>query len=196
MNKFEQIANHYDSPERLQIAEQIADKIRQTVKTGEYDTALDFGSGTGLVGLQLIDLFSQMIFVDTSGNMLEIARKKIDQQKIDSITLLHQDLFLDSKGISADFVYLSQVLLHIPDTAAVFSLLKSLINPGGKLVIVDFDKEESIQHPDVHNGFSHRELIHIAEQAGFKNIQMETFYHGKNMFMNKDASLFILQAEN
>lgn len=36
--------------------------------------------------------------------------------------------------------------------------LYELLAPGGQLIIVDFDKNEQISHPKVHNGFTQEEL--------------------------------------
>ncbi|SEM51639.1 ubiE/COQ5 methyltransferase family protein [Mesobacillus persicus] len=49
---------------------------------------------------------------------------------------------------------MSFVLLHIPDTDKILQELFDILNNGGKLIIVDFDKNDKIHHPKVHNGFS------------------------------------------
>lgn len=86
---------------------------------------------------------------------------------------------------------MSLVLLHIPDTEKILQELFTLLNPGGKLIIIDFDKNDNINHPKVHNGFSQEELNKILSQIGFKSVKIKTFYHGNRIFMNQDASLFI-----
>ncbi|HZG71257.1 MAG TPA: hypothetical protein VEY51_06915, partial [Chondromyces sp.] len=55
----------------------------------------------------------------------------------------------------------------------------------------DFDKNDKINHPKVHNGFSHEELKKRLSEVGFKSIEIKTFYHGNRIFMNQDASMFI-----
>jgi hypothetical protein len=69
--------------------------------------------------------------------------------------------------------------------------LFNILNNGGKLIIIDFDKNDKINHPKVHNGFSHKELKKRLSEVGFKLIEMKTFYHGNRIFMNEDASMFI-----
>jgi len=58
--------------------------------------------------------------------------------------------------------------------------LYSKKNDNGKLIIVDFDKNDKISHPKVHNGFSHEELKELLSEKGFKSTEIKTFYHEKN----------------
>jgi len=61
--------------------------------------------------------------------------------------------------------------------------------------IIDFDKNEDIISDEVHNGFEQEELIESTKRAGFAKASVCTFYRGKKLFMGKDSSLFILDAE-
>ncbi|ETI69828.1 hypothetical protein BAVI_05904 [Neobacillus vireti LMG 21834] len=69
--------------------------------------------------------------------------------------------------------------------------LFNILTNGGKLIIIDFDKNEKINHPKVHNGFSHEELKKRLTEVGFTSIEIKTFHHGNSIFMNQDASMFI-----
>lgn len=195
VSKFEMMAARYDTEERLAIATVIANELRRKIQPHSFKTALDFGCGTGLVGLQLKDLFEEMVFTDPSPAMIEQVDKKVTEQNIDNITTLAIDLLSDTpENIQVDCIYMSQVLLHIADTKAVFDTLKSLIKPNGRLMIVDFDEATTVTSTEIHPGFSHKELTALAEAAGYSDIHIETFYHGKNLLMNQDASLFIFEA--
>ncbi|WP_246838586.1 hypothetical protein [Leptospira stimsonii] len=67
----------------------------------------------------------------------------------------------------------------------------SALNEKGKLVIVDFDKNEKVNHPEVHNCFNPVDLKFLPHEVGFKKVEIRTIYHGKNIFTNQDASLFL-----
>ena len=56
-DKFEMIASSYDTPERIHIAKVSADAIREYVMDSKNKSAIDFGCGTGLVGMNLLDDF-------------------------------------------------------------------------------------------------------------------------------------------
>ena len=177
-NVFEQMANRYDTEERMELARVIVEEVRPELQNSKSKSLIDYGSGTGLVSLELADLVDSVLLVDSSQQMLEVAKAKISRRGITNSKV-------------ADIVLLSLVLLHIPDTTRILQELFSILNHGGKLIIIDFDKNDKINHPKVHNGFSHEELKNRLSEVGFKSIEMKTFYHGSRIFMNQDASMFI-----
>ncbi len=69
--------------------------------------------------------------------------------------VLYSDFTKGTPDLKADIVLMSLVLLHIPDTKKILQELFNILNDGGKLMIVDFDKNDHISHPKVHNGFVH-----------------------------------------
>lgn len=89
---------------------------------------------------------------------------------------------------------MSQVLLHIKDVKPVLSRLYDVLDSGGHLIIVDFNKNENVVSDMVHNVFNQTELMDMMTEIGFAHVQSETFYHGSNIFMNQDASMFVLNA--
>ncbi|MFD2308399.1 class I SAM-dependent methyltransferase [Enterococcus termitis] len=195
-NLFDRIAEHYDSPKQLELAKAISEKIKTELTNSKSKVVLDYGCGTGLVGLALADKFEQIVFVDPSKEMINIVDQKIEQMKLTNTQTI-VDHF--SKGhtldLKADVIILSLVLLHIPDTQEILEALYEVLNPKGCLLVVDFDKNEKVSHEKVHNGFSQTDLKQKLETIGYKYVQSETFYHGEQLFMKQDASMFLLRAE-
>lgn len=192
-NIWEQMALRYETSERVNDTKMIVQKIRSQLKETSLKTALDYGCGTGLIGLGLIDLFASMLFVDSSSKMLEQVNLKLKTNPKESARTLCVDL-LDAipPGLSIDYIIMAQVLLHIPNTQLILSQLFEVLKPDGHLIIVDFDKNEDIISDKVHNGFIQSELKDLLQELGFQWVESETFYHRAAMFMNKDASMFIL----
>jgi ubiquinone/menaquinone biosynthesis C-methylase UbiE len=190
-NVFEQMAKRYDTEERIELAKVIAKEVRSELQNSKSKSLIDYGSGTGLVSLELSDLVESILLVDSSKEMLEVANAKISHKEITNSKVLYSDFTQETPELKADIVLMSLVLLHIPDTNKILQELFNILNPGGKLMIIDFDKNEKIDHPKVHNGFSHEELKKRLSKAGFKSIETKTFYHGKHIFMNQDASMFL-----
>ncbi|TFI75607.1 hypothetical protein [Carnobacterium divergens] len=126
---FEKIAPNYENDERRKIAKIIADAIRQQNPQGNQQTAIDYGCGTGLVGME-----------------------------------------------------------------SLLSNLYQSLNRNGQLLIIDFDYNEAIVSDNVHSGFKQQELIQTMKKIGFTDVKSTTFYHGSQLFMNQDASLFMLEA--
>lgn len=197
-DKFEMIANTYDTPERVQIAKVASDAIREYLDEtkSKSKNAIDFGCGTGLLGMNLLSDFHSMLFLDTSPNMVHQIKQKISDFNIQNADTLCFDF--EKEGLSdlrADYIFMSQVLLHIDDYEFVLSRLFDVLNEGGHLLIVDFDKNENIVSELVHNGFHQDELTNMMTKMGYENIQSKTFYTGSKIFMGQDATMFILDAQ-
>lgn len=190
-NVFEQMASRYDTTDRIELANIILQEVRPDLANSKTKSLLDYGSGTGLIGLGLTDLVESVLLVDSSKQMLEVAEAKVEQKGITNASIWKAD-FVQEKpsGIKADIILMSLVLLHIPETEKILQTLYSILNPGGKLIIIDFDKNENISHPKVHNGFEHEELKKRLANVGFTATEIETFHHGENLFMKQDASMF------
>jgi ubiquinone/menaquinone biosynthesis C-methylase UbiE len=190
-NVFEEMAKRYDTEERMELAKVIVKEVRPKLQNSRSKSLIDYGSGTGLISLELTDLVDSILLVDSSKQMLEVAKAKISHKGITNSKVLYSDFTQETPELNADIVLMSLVLLHIPDTKQILKELFKIINDGGKLIIIDFDKNDKIKHPKVHNGFSHEELKKSLSEVGFTSIEMKTFYHGNRIFMNQDASMFI-----
>jgi ubiquinone/menaquinone biosynthesis C-methylase UbiE len=190
-NVFEQMAKRYDTEERIELAKVVTEVVRPEIRDSKSKSLIDYGSGTGLVSLALTDLVDSVLLVDSSKQMLEVAEAKISHKGITNAKVLHSDFTGETPELKADIVLMSLVLLHIPDTKKILQELFNVLNEGGKLIIIDFDKNEDIYHPKVHNGFVHEELKKTLSEVGFKSLEIETFHHRKRVFMNQDASMFI-----
>ncbi|WP_195780613.1 class I SAM-dependent methyltransferase [Priestia megaterium] len=188
---FEKMAKRYDSEERIELAKIIVKEVRTELSKSESKSLIDYGSGTGLVSLELSDLVDSILLVDSSQQMLEVAKAKIFHKGITNSKVLCSDFTEETPEFKADIVLMSLVLLHIPDTKKILQELFDILNDNGKLIIVDFDKNLSISHPKAHNGFLHNELKELLAEVGFKSMKIKTFHHGHKIFMNQDASMFI-----
>ncbi|MGV2942000.1 class I SAM-dependent methyltransferase [Mesobacillus sp. LC4] len=193
-NVFEQMASRYDTEDRIELAKVIAKEVKQELQKSTTKSLIDYGSGTGLVSLQLSELVDSILLVDSSKQMLDVAEAKISRRGISNAKVLYSDFTKETPQLKADIVLMSLVLLHIPDTEKILQQLFSILNESGELILVDFDKNDQIDHPKVHNGFSHEGLKDILSEVGFDSIEIKTFYHGKKIFMNQDASMFIARS--
>ncbi|GGD04047.1 class I SAM-dependent methyltransferase [Enterococcus wangshanyuanii] len=196
MSVFDRIASHYDSPKQLELAQIILNELENSLGETNEKTLLDYGCGTGLIGLPLADRFEKVTLIDPSKEMITIV-----EQKVESMALKNTKAMIDhfSKEhipeITADIIIVSLVLLHIPDTKEILEALYQVLNPKGYLLIVDFDTNEKARHEKVHSGFDQNKLKAMLETIGYQSIQSNTFYHGEELFMRQDASMFVLRAE-
>ncbi|TGM58880.1 class I SAM-dependent methyltransferase [Leptospira adleri] len=190
-NVFNQIANGYDTKERKELARIIVGAIKAELKESKDKSLLDYGCGTGLVGLELAPLVHKIILMDSAEKMLEIVREKVARADIKNAKVIRSDFMEEGSGVRADVIVASLVLLHVSDPEILFKNFYSSLNTNGKLIVVDFDKNENVSHPKVHNGFVQEDLRSKLSGAGFTETKTRTFHHGKNIFMNQDASLLI-----
>lgn len=195
-DKFEMIADRYDSPERIQIAKVSSDAIREHLVDTKCKHALDFGCGTGLVGMNLLNDFESVLFLDSSQNMVNRVSQKISDFNIQNASTLCFDFEKEGRSdLRADYIFMAQVLHHINDIELVLSRLYEVLDAGGHLLIVDFNKNKEVSSDMVHDGFDQEKLIEIMAEIGYKDIQSEIFYTGRKIFMGQDASLFILDSQ-
>jgi ubiquinone/menaquinone biosynthesis C-methylase UbiE len=178
---FDRMAGRYDTEDRVNIANIIVRAIRAGLTDTRGKTALDYGCGTGLVGFGLIDLFRSMLFVDASPPMIEQVKRKIENGQFEAASTFCGDFQLETpRAWQVDYVIMAQALLHIKDSRFILSRLYDILKKDGHLIVVDFDQNE---------------LIRLLKQVGFAAVDAHTFYHGPKLLMNRDASLFILNAQ-
>lgn len=190
-NIFDQIAQKYDSEKQIKLAKIIVEEIKPLLRDSKSKVLMDYGSGTGLISLALSDEVGSVLLVDSSKQMLEIAKNRILKEKITNSEVLLSDFTKNTSNLQVDIVLMSLVLLHIPNTKKFLRKLFNILNDGGELIIIDFDKNDKIKHPKIHNGFSHESLERELSSVGFKSTKIKTFYHGTRIFMNQNASMFI-----
>lgn len=195
-DKFEMIANMYDTPERIHIAKISSDAIQEYLVDTRGKSAIDFGCGTGLVGMNLLDNFRSVLFLDTSPNMISQIKQKVSDLNIQNADTVCFDLEKESlSGLHSDYIFMVQVLLHISDAETILTRLYDVLDEGGHLLIVDFNENEQIVSDIVQHGFDQIELASIMTRIGYRNVQSKTFYTGSKIFMGQDASMFVLDSQ-
>lgn len=193
--KFDMMADSYDTDERVKIARIASEAIKSCLVDAKSKDAMDFGCGTGLVGINLLHDFRSMLFVDTSQNMLNVVEEKIaDSHALQASTLCFDFEASTQSGLQVDCIFMVQVLLHIQDFKSLLMKLYDVLNPDGHLLIIDFNKNDKVVSDLVHNGFDQELLKEIMVRIGYQDIQTRTIYSGSKLFMGQDASMFILDA--
>ena len=201
MENFDLMARDFDTDKRIIRAKVIANEIRGHILAGGK-SAIEFGCGTGLVGLQLADCFKTLLLIDSSVEMVCQVERKLEGLNNPAVSTLCCDLLEDvPENLRVDFIFSSLVLHHIPDTKAILRRFHAMLNDGGHLLIVDIGEDDGSFHAkypdfDGHDGFSHFALTELALKAGFSLVNIETFYHDSKVFngMESPYSLFILDA--
>lgn len=170
MTHFNKEAAEWDSPEKIELMAVLAKNTQEVLKLSEPIDIMDFGCGTGLFGLEIADYAKTLVGVDTSTGMLEVFDKKTEGHN--NIQSMLVDLEAESIDNKFDLVVSSMAFHHLNHPNAMITKLKTMLNPGGRLAIVDLDKEDGTFHPNneemgvKHFGFDITELQQWADEAG------------------------------
>jgi len=95
--------------------------------------AIDAACGTGRHAEWLVEQGHDVLGVDSSSDMLEIARTKVPGARFAEGDLHH----LPVPDASADLVLVTLALCHVRDLGPVFAELARVLRPGGHLVVSD-----------------------------------------------------------
>ncbi len=192
---FNEIAKRYDNEDRRHLAGVILNELKQHLVDTEDKVLLDYGAGSGLIGLELADQFNKVHLADVSSEMVEVLDKKITLGNTGNAEAHEMNLLEKDTLIKADIIIMSLVLLHVKEHQKLIQKLYDALSDGGKLYIVDFDKNPEVTHPKVTNGFTHENLKEMMSNAGFENIQVKNFYEGKEIFVKTDATVLIASGD-
>jgi ubiquinone/menaquinone biosynthesis C-methylase UbiE len=173
-SRFDAIAAQWDeSPMRANMAKAVADAIAAAVPLQPHWRALEYGCGTGLVGLRLLPHLGHVLETDLSPGMLGVLDEKARAAGLDKIETQVLDLTSGPPPASRfDLIFSSMALHHIPDVAGLVRTFFSMLAPGGWVALADLDAEDGSFHsPDVpgvqHHGFERKTLESWLRAAGF-----------------------------
>jgi ubiquinone/menaquinone biosynthesis C-methylase UbiE/DNA-binding transcriptional ArsR family regulator len=123
---------------------------------------LDLGTGTGRVLKLFARQADQGMGLDSSREMLAIARAAIEQAKLRHLQVRHGDIFaLPFSNHCVDFVTIHQVLHYLDEPGRALAEAARVLRPGGRLLIADFAPHELERLREEH---AHRRLGIAGEQ--------------------------------
>lgn len=103
--------------------------------------ALDVCTGTGDWALSLADAVGddgEVIGLDFSENMLEVAKEKLGQEPFDHVSFIHGDAMeLPFADNSFDYVTIGFGLRNVPDYEQVLREMHRVVKPGGMAVCLE-----------------------------------------------------------
>ena len=152
----------------------------------------DLGCGTGLL-LPLLGRFHGEIYaVDQSEVMLNKARQRAADNKINNINFIQADLTSGKLEIpNCDALLLHFVLHQIPSPLNLLNSIANCCQPGGRLIIVDMNSHEDESTRErfgsVWLGFDQSQLEGWLKTAGFIDISFSSLQEnskaGQNPFV-------------
>jgi len=129
----------------------------------------DLGAGNGLFTKALSTLLSK-------GSIIHAIDK--DGKTLKSIDLHNKDMKLNTLELdftrktipleSLDGIIMANALHYVADRMAFVKMLKSMLKPSGRFVIIEYDRTTSNQW--VPYPVSYKLLQHFAQEAGFSSV--------------------------
>jgi ubiquinone/menaquinone biosynthesis C-methylase UbiE len=181
-NYFDEAAASWDAePRRIELAKAVGEAIlRQVRPTGGMDV-LDYGCGTGLLGLFLLPHVRSVTGADNSPGMLKVLEDKIrigglQQMRAERLDLGH-DPVPDSRY---HLIAANMVMHHVDQIETLLTALYQMLLPGGVLAIADLDTEPGLFHgSDVaasvfHHGFDRHAFMDRMYRLGLVDVKDAT----------------------
>ena len=138
----------------------------------------DLGAGEGALSQLLAKRARKVIAVDISERMVEVGTQLAKEHGFSNLEYRLGDLeeppIADS---SIDLAVFSQALHHANSPNKAIAAARRILRPGGRLVILDllahsFEQARDL-YADLWLGFSEVQLLHILEQAGFRESEVQ-----------------------
>ncbi|WP_409431913.1 ArsR/SmtB family transcription factor [Litorimonas sp. RW-G-Af-16] len=138
---------------------------------GPFELIVDLGTGTGRMLELFADRVARGVGVDSSSDMLKIARHALLSDETRHLQVRQGDLHATPIAAhSANLVTMHQVLHYLDDPQEAVHEAARLLDDNGAMLIIDFTahQEESFRANYAHRrlGFSDSEIAQLFEEAG------------------------------
>jgi ubiquinone/menaquinone biosynthesis C-methylase UbiE len=128
--------------------------------------ALDIGCGSGLLVNELSNYFNEVVGIDISDEMLVIAKAKRQHSNTIYLNMNAENLNFDRKF---DFIVSRTTFHHLNDIPRIINQIKTLLNNGGKIVILDNVSENETPPTYVYISGAIFEFFPNCFKYGFRN---------------------------
>ena len=178
---FAKVADSWDVLRRLHVPDSAVEAaILECMDHRKVDLLLDLGTGTGRMLELLAGHYRRGIGIDSSREMLTVARAKLSAEGIQHAQVRLGDIAnLDPSLGSADLIVLHQVLHYFDDPGRLLAEVRTALAPHGEILIVDFAPHELefLRQRDAHRrlGLSEQQMAGWARAAGLMVKQVRTF---------------------
>ncbi len=198
-DEFAHKAEEWDTPMRIKMAEKFVNELHNNINFTNKLKVLDFGCGTGLVGLQIAPLVKSAVLMDTSAAMTEVLKSKIfeDQLKVpkSDIKVINSEVF-EYRNQDIDIVFSLMAMHHIENLNETINHIASILKPGGLLVIGDLKEEDGSFHQGekvAHKGFN---ISHLSGMIEGSDLEVRKTYVYNTIAKNeREYEQFILIAQ-
>jgi ubiquinone/menaquinone biosynthesis C-methylase UbiE len=154
-------------------------EILETIEIKPDFVAADLGCGSGFFTVPLSQKVKKVYAIDIQKEMLEFLEKKIQGLKIKNIGLiLSNEDEIPLENESVDILISINTLHEFDDKGRMIEEIRRVLRRYGKLLIVDFKKEDTGFGPPVAIRVSKEQAKSLFEKKGFTILKSEDLmYH-------------------
>jgi ubiquinone/menaquinone biosynthesis C-methylase UbiE len=169
-NDIEQAVKMFESAERD--TWQKPDEVVKNLQLRSGDVVVDIGAGTGYFTRRFaaaVGPQGKALGLDIEATMVTHINSEAQKQKIANLSARHvppNDPQLEPKSV--DVVFICDTYHHMQDRVAYARLLAKALKPGGRVVIVDFQKRELPLGPPLEWKLAPEAVTEEFRQAGFQ----------------------------
>lgn len=178
---FDKVADSWDQLRQLHVPEEAVEAaILDAVDGRKVDLMLDLGTGTGRMLELLAPHYRRAIGIDSSREMIAIARAKLAAAAIGHAQVRLGDIGdLDASVGNADLIVIHQVLHYFDDPGRMLAQARRALKAGGEMLIVDFAPHEleflRSHHAHRRLGIGDQQMASWARAAGLRVADLKTF---------------------
>lgn len=165
-NPFGKLVNAFEDPDRA--SWQKPDEVIALLGDIQDKKIMDIGAGTGYFSFRMADKGARVIAADVDERFLEYIEEK--KKQTGTTPLVTRKVPYDDpelKEQEADAVIIVNTYHHIEDRVPYFRKVRNGLVPDGKLMVVDYKKEETPHGPPLEHRMKADEVIKELEAAGF-----------------------------
>jgi ubiquinone/menaquinone biosynthesis C-methylase UbiE/DNA-binding transcriptional ArsR family regulator len=171
---FMEAAPHWNAIRSMHVDEaEVESAVQGALGETPVVNMLDIGTGTGRMLELLGPRAGRALGVDISHDMLRIARETLERSAQSHVQARQGDMYrLPSNADTHDLVLIHQVLHFADEPAAVIAEATRVLQPGGRLLIVDFAphavEELRAKHQHRRLGFTEEEVLTWCAACGLR----------------------------
>lgn len=179
--RFDKKAADWDKKtRRVQLAKDVSDALAKLPLNSNMH-GMEFGCGTGLVGLAVAPKLGKLTAIDSSTGMITTLKEKIEETGVKNVVPICLDLNENPLVEKFDFIFTSMTLHHIKEVDRTLATLYHHLKEDGILAIADLDEEDGSFHHNLkgeftHSGFNREILTEKLTNLGFSDFSFSTVH--------------------
>ena len=172
---FRNNAAGWDELRALHIADsEVERSLIDLLPEGAIGDLVDLGTGTGRMLTVLCPRARRVVGIDSSREMLAVARANLDRDGLTNAQVRLGDLYqLPLGDCSFDLAVMHHVLHYLEDPADALAEAARVLRPGGRLLVTDFaaHRLDSLREEHAHRwlGFADEQVSGWLRAAGFED---------------------------